>query len=509
MSINNNTIKADYIIIGCGASGLNFVDVMLSETSNLTFVYVEKRALPGGHWVDSYDFIRLHMRSSLYGVPSTKLLEDQNPNVRRATGAQIKAYWQNVLEKHLKTERVKFMSQYMYNHDTQEIESLVGAPTYKVEYTRKLVDTSFLTSPVPSVSPPNFKVNPKVRFCPVNGIAKIHGWDKSQRPKKYCIIGAGKTGMDSVCFLLRSGVHPDTITWIRPRDTWLFVRDDSGRVGSGGFNNTRVTRATSVDNFFLETEKKGGWLRIDPYHNPEMWRGAAISPEEIELCRRVKNVIRLGRVTAITENEIVLEKGSILTDSDTLHVNCSSHGLTTRKPIQVFSSDRITIQIIFAFQPALGASIIGYIESQYHNNVDFANQLAVPLAYPKTKQDYFAGMRITLSNVDMWEKYIYGWLTTNRLYFAGHLQPLTWATLNFFNHVQHKWKNENNYYGTEAHLRMEEIYLEAFPNGDPNATPGWGPGEKLEEVRRLVELQKAKEDLSSASLSYTVQDSRL
>ena len=204
-----------------------------------------------------------------------------------------------------------------------------------------------------------------------------------------------------------------------------------------------------------------------------------------------------------------MEKGSILTDSDTLHVNCSSHGLTTRKPIQVFSSDRITIQIIFAFQPALGASIIGYIESQYHNNVDFANQLAVPLAYPKTKQDYFAGMRITLSNVDMWEKHIYGWLTTNRLYFAGHLQPLTWATLNFFNHVQHKWKNENSFYGTAAHLRMEELYLKSFPNGDPNATPGWGPGEKLEEVRRLVELQKAKEDLSSASLSHTVHDSRL
>ena len=61
-------------------------------------------------------------------------------------------------------------------------------------------------------------------------LQRYMAWDKSQRPKKYCIIGAGKTGMDSVCFLLRSGVHPDTITWIRPRDTWLFVRDDSGEL---------------------------------------------------------------------------------------------------------------------------------------------------------------------------------------------------------------------------------------------------------------------------------------
>ena len=106
-------LEADYIVIGCGASGMNFVDVMLTEAPrDTTFIYVDKRPLPGGHWVDSYDFVRLHMRSALYGVVSEKLLEDQDPNVRRATGAQIKAYFQRVLEKHLASRRVQFYGQY-------------------------------------------------------------------------------------------------------------------------------------------------------------------------------------------------------------------------------------------------------------------------------------------------------------------------------------------------------------------------------------------------------------
>ena len=56
-------------------TGMNFVDVMLTEAPrDTTFIYVDKRPLPGGHWVDSYDFVRLHMRSALYGVVSEKLV---------------------------------------------------------------------------------------------------------------------------------------------------------------------------------------------------------------------------------------------------------------------------------------------------------------------------------------------------------------------------------------------------------------------------------------------------
>ena len=65
-------MKTDYLIIGCGASSLSFLDTMLVET-DATFVIVDKRDAPGGHWNDAYPFVRLHQPSRYYGVASRPL----------------------------------------------------------------------------------------------------------------------------------------------------------------------------------------------------------------------------------------------------------------------------------------------------------------------------------------------------------------------------------------------------------------------------------------------------
>ena len=38
-------------------------------------------------------------------------------------------------------------------------------------------------------------------------------------------IGAGKTGIDAVLFLLNHNVDEDKILWIMPNDAWLWNRD--------------------------------------------------------------------------------------------------------------------------------------------------------------------------------------------------------------------------------------------------------------------------------------------
>ncbi len=47
------TLEADYLIIGCGAMGMAFTDVLLGET-DATVVIVDQRGRPGGHWNDAY-----------------------------------------------------------------------------------------------------------------------------------------------------------------------------------------------------------------------------------------------------------------------------------------------------------------------------------------------------------------------------------------------------------------------------------------------------------------------
>ena len=69
-------MEADYLVIGSGAAGMSFTDVMIQE-SDASVVIVDRHNSPGGHWNDAYPFVRLHQPSATYGVNSRKLGSDQ------------------------------------------------------------------------------------------------------------------------------------------------------------------------------------------------------------------------------------------------------------------------------------------------------------------------------------------------------------------------------------------------------------------------------------------------
>lgn len=83
-------LEVDYLVVGAGAMGMAFVDTLLTE-SDKTVAMVDRNARPGGracnsrefwslesltcpgHWITSYDYVRLHQPSAYYGVNSTPL----------------------------------------------------------------------------------------------------------------------------------------------------------------------------------------------------------------------------------------------------------------------------------------------------------------------------------------------------------------------------------------------------------------------------------------------------
>jgi cation diffusion facilitator CzcD-associated flavoprotein CzcO len=65
-------LEADYLIVGSGAMGMAFTDVLLTET-DASVVMLDRHAQPGGHWNDAYPFVRLHQPSAFYGVNSKPL----------------------------------------------------------------------------------------------------------------------------------------------------------------------------------------------------------------------------------------------------------------------------------------------------------------------------------------------------------------------------------------------------------------------------------------------------
>ena len=111
--------------------------------------------------------------------------------------------------------------------------STVSGETTEVRVRRKLVDATYMNVTVPSQRPPGYELDDGVRHGPVNALASI-----TEPADHYTIVGAGKTGADACLFLLRSGVDPDDITWITPRDSWFL---DRALIQPGQFFETTAT----------------------------------------------------------------------------------------------------------------------------------------------------------------------------------------------------------------------------------------------------------------------------
>ena len=97
-------LETDYLVVGAGASGMAFVDALVSHDPEADVLLVDRRHRPGGHWLDAYPFVRLHQPSATYGVDSMPLgldrIDATGPNAgwyERATGDEICSYFERVL----------------------------------------------------------------------------------------------------------------------------------------------------------------------------------------------------------------------------------------------------------------------------------------------------------------------------------------------------------------------------------------------------------------------------
>ena len=115
-------LTCDYLIVGSGAVGMAFADVLLRET-DASIIIVDKYAKPGGHWNLAYPFVTLHQPSAFYGVCSRELnrgvIDKTGMNeglMGLASGAEVSAYFDSVMqETFLPSGRVQYfpLSQYL------------------------------------------------------------------------------------------------------------------------------------------------------------------------------------------------------------------------------------------------------------------------------------------------------------------------------------------------------------------------------------------------------------
>jgi hypothetical protein len=417
-------LQTDYLIVGSGAVGMAFADVLLTET-DANIVIVDKHQKPGGHWNLAYSFVTLHQPSAYYGVSSRELsngLKDEvglNKGLNDlATGAEISAYFDDVMRhRFLPTGRVQYFPMCDYQGDGGFVSALTGEH-YQVS-ARKTVDATYLKTSVPATHTPSFTIADGVRFMPLNDLPKVTG-----PPEGYVVIGGGKTGIDACLWLLENGVDPDRIQWMVSRDAWLLDRKNTQpteeffehTIGAVANQFEAIVAAQSIPDLFDRLESAGVLLRIDRDIRPSMFHGATVSQKELEQLRRINNVVRMGRVISLEQNQIVLEQGSMATSANHLHIDCSASAITNLDTKPVFGGDRITPQTVRSYQPVFSAAFIAHIEATYEKESD-KNRLCGVVPLPNHDTDWIRMMIGMMMNQYQWSQVrdIRHWLINNRL----------------------------------------------------------------------------------------------
>lgn len=418
-------IETDYLIVGSGAVGMAFADILVTET-DASITIVDNHHKPGGHWNVAYPFVSLHQPSAYYGVSSRELSKGTKDQVGLnkglndlASGAEVSAYFDDVMRhQFLPTGRVQYFPMCTYRGDG-EFTSMLTGEKYLTTVQKKIVDCTFLKTTVPSTHTPNFEIDGKVRFMPLNDLPKV-----TQAPDSYVIIGGGKTGIDACLWLLQNNVGPDQITWIVSRDAWLLDRKNTQpteeffdfSIGAQAKQMEAAAAATSIPDLFDRLEQAGVLLRIDKNVRPSMFHGATISKLELNELQRIKNIIRMGHVKKLEREKIILEHGEISVNSNTVHVDCSASAITNLDTKKVFDGNLITPQTVRSYQPVFSAAFIAHVEATYDDEEE-KNRLCAVVPLPNHDTDWLRMMIAFMMNQYNWsqDSNLREWLLDNRL----------------------------------------------------------------------------------------------
>lgn len=336
-----------------------------------------------------------------------------------ASAAEIVVYYQRLMEHGLlPTGRVTFVPMCTYQNDGTVISQVSGR-RFRIVARRKVVDATYLPSPVPATHKRSYEVAEGVMCVPINTLASL-----VETPKNFCVVGSGKTGMDACLWLLAQGVAPDRIRWIMPREAWWIDRarvqfDASNVEAMLAFATAQMealSEARSIDALFLGFESRGIAVRLDPDIMPTMWHNATITRSELAELRRIKDVVRAGRVRRIERGQIVLEQATQPVHAQTLYIDCSAVGLTSKPAVPVFSDGRITLQLVRLLRPCLSGSIIGFLELHFGSNAE-KNAMATPVPLPEVPADWPRMTAISMANQSRMSERpeIVNWLASHRL----------------------------------------------------------------------------------------------
>ena len=390
------SLSCDYLVVGAGAASLAFIDTLLTELPSTKVVLVDKNAAPGGHWVHDYDFVTLHQPSLLYGVASKQLegnwltnciLKQRTlPWKHQATKKEILEYFQSFVDEKVASGQLEYFPGCEYDFtavgsekatNMHKFTSLDGKANYSVDVKYKIVNGIIGECKIPAQCPPQFPVDKGINMLTPNQLYDSHqqrSADKENVPnKKYIVLGCGKTAMDTIVYLLRTmKVKPDDVSWVIPSDVWMLAREGPG--GPWSYPRALLKADGDRDKACMHLESKGVFVRLDKDVTPRRFRFPVIGKDELNFMRKIKHIIRRGRVTSISLNDGTIKVGfgkdqepwSLPPSEDMrVFIHCTSPGPFNGEEIdELFVSDtEMRLFLLFAPPVSISMSVLAKFES--------------------------------------------------------------------------------------------------------------------------------------------------
>ncbi len=420
-------LQTDYLIKGCGASAMGFLDVMFHHTL-ATFTIVDRNPAPGGHWNHAYPFVRLHQPHDFYGLASLPLadghidLAGTNAGlVNLPSGAQVADHYRRAMDEvFLPSGRVVYHPMSELSNDG-EIVSLLSGRRHQVDVRRRFVDATHLETIIPLTHRRPFGVETGVECIPPNDLPRL-----APGHSNFVVIGGGKTGLDCVSWLLDQGAEPASISWVVSRDAWWSNRRSlqsaaSLRAGSLDMlcrQSEVMASATTVAECCEGMESCGVWLRVDAQIQPTMYHAATVTQAELESLRGLGRIIRDGKLLQVEPGRMILQGGSSGSPVGTLYIDCTasalSHNRFDRTP--VFSPGRIDLQFIRFPAICLSVALIGIIEACVESEAE-KKQMTQITPMIDTVEDWIDRIVTNAENQQAWmgHEAVRSWLGSCRL----------------------------------------------------------------------------------------------
>jgi len=421
-------LECNYLVVGAGARGLAFVDAVLERVKNtkgstVKIAIVDDRDEPGGHWNDAYRFARLHRQSAHYGVSSRPLEKARNggKSTHFASTNEILSYFGDVMDAFVGSGCVEFFPMCSFRND--QVESLVNPDlVWKIPASCKVVESGLARIQVPSTQAPPFEVGLGAFVVTPNYLTSV-----LVPPTDYCVIGAGRTAIDVIIWLLSKDVDPKKIRWIMPRDHWYQCRE-----AILGKNQLKTASAWSAEvskdhgslwALLERVEKVGLFCRLDRSRRPECCHGAAVSKEEFAQLRKVKDIVRLGHVRAVHKDHLLMDHGTVPVAEGTLHIDCTSSWVQKApKPVPIWQGTQIflqPVQEVFIgcgeFNVCLSAALVGLIEVLIKDD-SVKNSMCTAGRHPDTIVDWVRLQYTSLKNNKLWlHPHVRAWVAMDRL----------------------------------------------------------------------------------------------